>query len=378
MNTSIEDKINSLTFLLDTDKSILYKGVINNMDCKIIQTMSFFSKNGCFKKLDEYDFFETTPNEEIFFLKDCFGIFVDKDKKIVIPNGFFFSYDLDHFIQYLIQILPKLDEINLNNDDNKIIDIGKNIIYVEKWFDFYGHFMDEMFILCDFYQKNKCVNDETFICLNSYTNPYEKQEKQVNNFDKLCSYLFKDNYINACVSTYKNNILKMKNIKLVIHSLRPNYQHTFHNFPKQIRDKIYLETEKDINNLFINKYNNIFITRGKAHHLPRNLNNQKELEIFLETNNYFLLNPEDFLLEIFINTVRNAENIFMTWGSALVNMVYFKPKTNVFILKSKSYIDSGETIALFQKIVDTYELNITIIDCNKENIIDTSLLKPFL
>ena len=343
----MEETINNLDFLNDNDKSILLKAYYNNMDMKILQYMSIFSQQGNFKKIDEYEFFETFENEEIYFLKNCWDIFVDKNKKILLPNRYFFSCGINLFIQFIKIILNQLKTISLNSEEIK--DIGSNVISIEKWFETFGHFKDETFILADFYEKIIKINpDFLLICFNSYRYIDNIINYDKKNYDELSKFLF-IKHINAY--SINDNIIKMKNLKLIVHNMSSLYINSFHSFPKCIRDKVYDKVEIKViqNNKTTEKYKNIFITRNTALHLPRNLSNQKEIEEYLSSVGYFILNPEDISLEKLINTIKYAENIYITWGGALVNMIYLQPNTNVTILKSKSYIQ--ETLYLFQKII---------------------------
>jgi hypothetical protein len=93
--------------------------------------------------------------------------------------------------------------------------------------------------------------------------------------------------------------------------------------------------------------------------MPRNLSNQLELEEYFKNKNFEIVNPETENFYNFIDTINNASTIIITWGGALTNLIYLKENTNVYILKSKSYLD--ENIYIFQKIIDTYKLNVSII-----------------
>lgn len=291
----------------------------------------------------------------------------------MLPSRYFFSCDINLFVNLIKTILNLLNNINLNLENYK--DIGSNIISIEKWFETFGHFKDEMYILSDFHEKIRNANNENFTCFNSYKYITENINYDKDNYDQLSKFLF-NKHVNAY--SINENIIKMKNVKLIVHTMGPCYFHTFHSFPKCIRNKVYDKVEEELtkNNKITEKYKKIFITRNTALHLPRNLSNQKEIEEYLSSVGYFILNPEDISLEEFINIVRYAEYVFITWGGALVNMVYLQPNTNVKILKSKSYCN--EDISLFQKIIDTYELNVKIIECNEENIINISKLNENL
>jgi capsular polysaccharide biosynthesis protein len=135
-------------------------------------------------------------------------------------------------------------------------------------------------------------------------------------------------------------------------------------FPQNIVNKI-LQKMSDNNKVNYNK--NIFITRGKALHLPRNLNNQEEIETYFKSLNYDVINPEIIDLKLFINSIKNAENIYITWGGAMVNLCYVNPNTNIYLLQSKSYMN--ENIFMIFKFLKNYK-NLHLIKCDDNNNID--------
>lgn len=69
-----------------------------------------------------------------------------------------------------------------------------------------------------------------------------------------------------------------------------------------------------IENKNINFNKNVFLTRGKAGHLPRNLSNQTEIEEYFLRINYAVINPENMDIGLFINTIKDVENIYITRG----------------------------------------------------------------
>ena len=52
---------------------------------EICENLSLFSKRVSFKKLDEYEYLETQPDSNIFYIPSC-KIFVDEDKKIILHS----------------------------------------------------------------------------------------------------------------------------------------------------------------------------------------------------------------------------------------------------------------------------------------------------
>ena len=77
----------------------------------------------------------------------------------------------------------------------------------------------------------------------------------------------------------------------------------FHMFPKLSVDKILSSLKHEHNNF--NK--NVFITRGTALHMPRNLDNQIEIEQHFLSINYNVINPEVIDIETLIQQIKNAE-----------------------------------------------------------------------
>jgi capsular polysaccharide biosynthesis protein len=162
----------------------------------------------------------------------------------------------------------------------------------------------------------------------------------------------------------------MKKILLIEHVANSE---NFHTFPVASKNKI-LTKIRDLNF----NYKNIFITRGGALHLPRNLSNQSEIENLLQSHNYVIINPELMNIETFINHIKHADNVFITWGGALTNLIYLKQHANVYILRSNSY--NTESLDLFKFLFDkkNYDFNITIIDADITNNINTSCVTDVL
>ena len=246
------------------------------------------------------------------------------------------------------------------------LDIGSNFISIQTWFTTYGHFLDESFNLYDFYSKIKNNKDINFKILQEYPNDKEYYK----NYSTISKILFNNNHINAY--NFKNNkIIKLKNLYLIKHSYD---MPTFHRFPINVRNHI-------LDNILISDIfstndscnNCCFITRGIATHLPRNLDNQNEIESYFKNNSFSIINPEELSFCDFINNIRNKKLIIVTWGSALTNLIFSKPGTNIIILKSKSYED--ENLDLFRYIIAN--LNVVVIT-HVDNKIDIKEIEKFI
>lgn len=314
-------------------------------DTGIFKNMSIFSKEGTYCVLGDYSFFKTNSDINIYYISQL-SLFIDENKKILFDSKYYFFNSPDYFIKNIDNILNTINKIDLNNKN--ITDIGNDIISIEKWFSTYGHYKDEAYNLCDFKNKLKLTYLMTKInykILLDYK--INNLGYNISNYEIIQKYLFDNSAINAS----EHNIIKMKNLMLIVNNYNDK---TFHSFPVFSRNLILSKIETKNYN-----YEKIYITRGIATHLTRNFSNEEEIKGFLLCKKFFIVNPELQTLDNFINIIKNAKTIVLTWGSALTNMVYLKPNTNVYILKSESY--QHETIELFMKIIKNYNLKIHII-----------------
>jgi hypothetical protein len=161
-------------------------------------------------------------------------------------------------------------------------------------------------------------------------------------------YVFENNYCNL------TSLTKINTLTLITHNFNDS---TFHHFPISVTNFLINKIKKE--NIFSIKSNILFITRGKASHLPRNLSNQEEIENYLKNNNVDIFNPEQHTFEELVCILQQYNNIIITWGGALVNLSFCQLNSNITILKSKSYEHEG--ISLFNKIINDRNLKINII-----------------
>lgn len=286
-------------------------------------------------------------------------IILDKEKKIIFNTRWWYDQkDIVTFITHIRHFFNTIyEKINLDNS----VDIGENIIAIQSWFTTYGHFLDEVYNLKYFLNKieNK-FNDNNYKILYSIL-----PGNQYQNYLIISDKLFKDKYINPLLCDAL--LLKCTNLLLIKHSIKMD---TFHSFPKTVTDFIIKNSEKS-NNLF--NYKKIFITRSIDKSVNnRSLTNQLEIEdYFSKFNDFTIINPENTFFDGFINYINYADIIVITWGSALTNLVFLKPNTKVFILKSKSY--EHESIELFRKIINQLNLDVNVI-LHKDNLITLHML----
>jgi len=323
-----------------------------------LKDLSIFSKLGEYKQIDKYNYFETNNDEYVYYSRSM-NTFFDHNKKILLFSKYIYNHININNIKDLYAIILFINNINLD----LAIDIGNNIIAIEHWFLTYGHFKDSVFNQANFYELIQ--NNECKFLVDIPEQNISHMNYSFINYHKIVNYLFAEEKI---VNSYKiGDILKMKKLFLIENGYRHNCE-MFHSFPQNIVNKIlYKLPNSDIS------CENIFITRGVALHLPRNLANEKEVEDFIKNKNFKLINPEELSYEEFINNIKNSKNIVITWGSALVNLIYLNDNTNIYILKNiNSY--KNERLDLF-RFIKNRNFNIKIIESDENGIIDLKNLE---
>jgi hypothetical protein len=304
------------------------------------------------KKKCKYEYLESTDNEEYYILKN--QIIFNQNKDIIVES----KIDLND-INFKNNIKKTIDSIDLNNTKFNYLE---NVIIIQKWFSTYGHFMDEIFNLFNFYNllknpKYKVIMSYSKSCIINYS---------FDNYDKIKNLLFESNiFIN--IDELEHKLTKIKNIILIKNDITSTM---FHMFPKFSINKILKNIDHNDNK----EYNkNIFITRGKALHMPRNLDNQSEIEEHFLSIGYDVINPEIINILDFISKIKDAENIYITWGGSMVNLCFVNPKTKIYLLQSKSYKE--ENIFNIFKFLINYK-NLYIIKCDENNRIDIKSAVP--
>ena len=352
-STLIKLNIVDIYNLSKNDLKNLERSIYIN-DIKLLFEVPIFNI-GIIKKLDSYNYFEYTDviyHDVIYHNVICdncsnTNIFFDINNKIIVNSHQNRMNNVTSIIKLLIQFLES--KLNLNN----YIEY-ENIITTQKFNNLYGHLKDEMFILADFYEK---YNDSNFLPLINY--PDNSYYKNINEINKIIfNKVINPQYI-------KENI-KIKKLIIIEHHFNLG---TFHLFPKNITNKIISHYE---NNTLISQTNNkIFLTRDKITWVNNNIQNNLELINISKQKNFLIINPETISINDLINYLKNTDTLIITFGSALVNLIYTRLGCNVIILKSNSY--KKQSINIFRNMMKNYDINYKIITCDNNNNIETNL-----
>lgn len=342
---------------------------INNTDG--MREMSIFSKRGSYHIINGYKYFKTDETTKIYYINLDYAaiynkpamyckLFFDCDKKIFF-DSFLFTIHFPTFEGQIKNILLNLTNIDINtcNMTHEL----KNISNIQSWFTTYGHFLDEVTNLYSFSKLIASQEETNITPIIDYSDNRIRNPHITDNYDIICNALFDDEFEYINPSSPTNGILCFNSGYLVEHKIiSPN----FHIFPIDSTNKIKNKlTNEDINEGINNK---IFITRSDNIRNYRNLKDKNIIENILHEKGYEIVNPENITLSQFISILKNKNEIILTWGSAITNLIFCNSKSNITILKSESY--DHESIELFRKMINLYQLNYTIISEKQDNLIE--------
>ena len=352
---NLKHEISSIKNLNKSDMDLLYEWSDNGWGAiqANLHTLSIFKTCPPSQFLNDYKF-SLYSGEPIFYCgfynKGNLSIFFDVNKKIIFNSRFYLTH-LDSFFKNIDACLHHLDKVNFSS----LIEIYSPVVAIEKWFISYGHFKDEAYnlgeILSDTsipqnaialldYPTDERLNHASF----SFSSNYQKIEKLIFESRSLNAYNFKAHVLKFSeVFVFENRYLSK----------------TFHSFPMTVSSRIKNNIIKK------NKTSEfLFLTRSSSY---RDIDNKTEIEEFLKQK-FNIFSPENNSYDSLVEHCDAAKLIVMYYGSAMTNMCYFKPNTNVIILKSKSY--APEKIDLWNTLISNYSLKLTIIDADESNFIN--------
>lgn len=364
----MQEIIEGLKNLPDEDKQKLLQGISEGYYGveKYLHTLSIFNQNVIRDSFGNYDF-EYHTGGNIYYLgcrNSDIGFFIDNDKKILFYSRYYFVH-LAEFLKQIDQTLAKLDHFDMN----AAIDIGENYAAVGKWFISYGHFKDEAYILGDFIRSYSEAKNCTAILDYPIDSALDTNSFTFNeNYGYIDKLIFNGKSTNTYL--YGNATLKLRNLYIINNHILARGFHSFPiNISKHIRDQIASKISETSGG---GGSERVFLTRSDS---PRDFKNKSEIENFLSRSNVAVINPELISYEHLVYALRDVRTIFITYGSALTNLVYLPIGTRVVILKSQSYMH--ESIELWNKVIDTYRLFIIEIPAEAD-IIAPHRLAPYL
>lgn len=345
------ERVKKMKFLPEEDKSLLLEYLPKSYG----HAQAMLSNLSIFRKFDSIKYFGEFAYHDIsgiplYYAGNNFkrnaAFFFDEDRKIIFNSRHYTSH-LNGFIQSIDAVLGFLADLSIDS----VLDIGCDYLSIEKWFSSYGHFQDEAYSLGDFIARFPF--DVPHTVLLDY--PYLEGEgsRIADNYRSIDWLIFNGKSINAYI--YGQRVLKLRDLKLVINGFDSE---TFHSFPPEVRERIMSQVVR----------NKIFITRSNS--VMRDIENKVEVEAAFEAAGYAIINPEILTFREFLLKVKYADEVIMYFGSAMTNMIYFKPGAKVHILKASSYLE--ENISLWRKVIKNYNLDVKEIESisNRINIED--------
>jgi hypothetical protein len=303
------------------------------------------------KSINEYTYLEYS--EPIYYYYK-FNLFFNEKKQILIES--------EQTIRTFNVLLDKLTHLLKLIKDSQIsftiFNEHKYLIAINRFNELYGHAVDEIFNLANVLELFKNNNITHYIPLFIYPD-----DNYYKNIHSIIEILF-DNIVNP---EYNNSMLiKIEKLIMIEHHYNLD---TFHLFPKNITNKIVSYYDKDCNT----QHNKICLIREKQTWINNDINNKSDIQTLCIKKGFTIINPELISIQLLISYLKNADTIIITFGSALVNLIFTKINAKIIILKSNSYKSHG--IDIFRNLIKNYGIKYDILECdNINNDIDINLL----
>lgn len=352
--------------LSEQDHEILRRAT-HERNVEILKEMPIFSKNYKYQNLDIYNYVIPNDDEEIYYIGLHFNIkfsyaqgrvplFINQHKQIIMHATQLFHFCVNILGYHrIVELFNSIYHVLNTVDFSNYVVIDKNIVGIQKWTNIYGHYKDEIFCLQDFYSKYPENSD--------YIPFFDYEDNLTENYKLIDSFLFDNKSFNPY--SYGKKILKFNKLILVEHHILLD---TFHLFPKSSTNKILsnISDNYDHEIIFITRSNNTF----------RRINNMHDVENFVRNKGVKIINPEHINYLEFIKNITKPKTIFITWGSALVNLIFTKPNAKIVVLRSHGYGD--ETLHIFRNLIKNYNLDLDIVHCKHGNNIDLNDIEKYI
>jgi len=237
----------------------------------------------------------------------------------IVPNSVY--WDAYNYNEFNRNIKCVHNNESLSNN----IVINEKCLMVTQWMKSYGHLLDSLTILYDFYVIHN-LQEQNYKVIISIP-PNEK------NILDIANIFFGTNLINIYEYESKYNCVNISEILLIENNTNVP---CFLSLPDSARQKLY----NSLNDPTIVSKTNVFISRPYDVNNPsfRLLKNQIELEEVFRNNNFDVIIPDNMSNKELYNIVKQAKNIVITNGSALCSLVFINTNTKIFCVNSRAYL----------------------------------------
>ena len=280
------------------------------------------------------------------------GIFVNAHGKIIYGSRYFTT----HLINFSIAADRIIASASTLNKD-AAVNLNGIFIAIEKWYITYGHFKDEAFTLGAYLDDlGASASAKALLDYPTDSGLDSTSFKFNNNYCVIEGTIFNGRSVN--VYNIEGECFRINGLTLIENGFNGN---GFHRFPNSVRDRIKSSATTKFPASGIRK---LFLTRSDSYRDPEN---KAEIDAYMRQNGFNVVNPENISYEAMIALAASVEIVVMFYGSALTNMIYFAPNTRVIILKSQSYME--ESINLWKKVIDGYQLVVDVIPARENRIL---------
>jgi hypothetical protein len=202
--------------------------------------------------------------------------------------------------------------------------INQKVVLISKWHLFYGHLIDTLTVLADFFYRHR-LNELGYKVMLQV--PLDIPEFA--NILEIAKTLLGSHFENLIDLEEPQRLLQFREVILIHHS---TISKSFLSLPQSVTNILQTQWDNGIDS----PWNNVFISRSTRNTI-RVLKNHVEVEDFFRRHGFFVINPEPFSNRELYNIVKGAKNIVITNGSALSSLIFLHISSRIFCLNSRGY-----------------------------------------
>lgn len=355
------DQVSDAELLSSADKRIFHEA-LRSYDQKSIARMSIFIDwsehvRGKLYRAERLEGRQLFYFSRLLLPAEVGGVFVDATRRIAITSRYFMHdpITLAHNVEDLVAAVQSVDI-------SRSEELPGKVLATEKWHHSYGHLHDELFALNS--ARDRLDPRREMIPLTDFLayDSHGTVQSGSRNLRQMAAVLSPAGTINS--QDLGAVALRLRSALIVGHRISCP---SFHEFEPRVAQGALESIEVSGGRAAAEPGGALFLTRGAATALPRNLSNQAEIERLLQDASFRVVNPE--LIDFFelMTVVSQSPSIVITWGSALTNLAYAPTGARVCILQSDSYQEESFEI-LFSRIVHSRDLQVTVL-ASEDNIV---------
>jgi hypothetical protein len=370
----MHDLIDRIMLLSASDRKILHEALDSHLGGKGFRhaaSMSIFSESYTLFTEKECSL-ERYPGPVTYLNRSIMGmspIFVDSEWKIVFSSNSAltrpenFMPTIDHFLSRVAALrhskAPQSDSL-------------ANVLSIQSWYPSYGHIHDEFSTLSHFVdtQKDRPTILIDYHIASDFHGRLDPVANAIEMHYMMLGESAKNAYIRSQAPIAIDSILIIRNAA---------QDKVFHSFPVPVAERLIFHANQSVTasySQFQGADLPLYLGRRGGARSHRLISNSDEIENLLSKSGYHIAYPEDYGFKEIVYLISKAPEIILTWGSALTNLAYAKRGARVIVLKSVSY--SSESLRLFEKIIISRSLDLSVLETANDNTVELGLLEELM